>query len=170
MALDAGELFERYSSVVYRRCLSLLRNEDDAAEAVQEVFATAVAGLGRFRLRAAPLTWLYAIATRHCLQQLRNRSAHALKHALFVDEGAHEPDLAGVADLERLLKTLSVEELALLVHAWRDGLTQEEIAEVTRRSRKTVGKQLQRLSERLHLALEPALPVAVLAAQPTSAR
>jgi len=170
MALDAGQIFERYSGTVYRRCLALLRNEDEAAEAVQEVFTAAVAGLGRFRLRAAPLTWLYAIATRHCLKQLRDRSAHALKHALFVGDGAHEPDFSGVADLERALKSLSVEELELLLHAWRDGLTQEEIAEVTRRSRKTVGKQLKRLSERLNLALEPAVPAAVLAAQPESAR
>jgi RNA polymerase sigma-70 factor (ECF subfamily) len=169
MALDAGELFERYSSVVYRRCVSLLRNEDDAAEAVQEVFVAALSGLGRFRLRAQPLTWLYAIATRHCLQVLRNRSTHALKHALFADEASHEPDLPGVADLERALRSLSVAELELVVHAWRDGLTQEEIAQVTRQSRKTVGKRLKKLSDRLNLSLEIA-PAAVLAPQPSSAR
>jgi len=168
MALDAGELFERYSGTVYRRCVSLLRNEDDAAEAVQEVFTAAVAGLGRFRLRAAPLTWLYAIATRHCLKVLRGRSTHALKHALFADPSAHEPDLPAVADLERVLSSLSVEELELVVHAFRDGLTQEEIAEVTRNSRKTVGKKLKRLSERLNLALDVPPAAAVLAPQPES--
>src|SRR4051812_19762065 len=119
MALDVGELFERYHGVVYRRCLALLRQPDDAAEAVQEVFERAVSGLGRFRLRAAPLTWLYAIATRHCLQLLRNRSVHELKHALLVDASAHQPDGATLSDLGRLLGALSLEELELVAHAYR---------------------------------------------------
>jgi RNA polymerase sigma-70 factor, ECF subfamily len=154
MAHNLDHLFERYAGVVYRRCLGLLRHDDDAAEAVQEVFVTAVAGFGRFRLQASPVTWLYAIATRHCLQVLRNRSAHALKHALFVEAVDVDPDLATRADLERALATLSVEELELVTHAFRDGLTHDEIAQVTRQSRKTVSKKLARLSARLQLSLE----------------
>ncbi|MHB8873221.1 MAG: RNA polymerase sigma factor [Myxococcaceae bacterium] len=154
MALDVGELFERYHGVVYRRCLALLRQPDDAAEAVQEVFERALSGLGRFRLRAAPLTWLYAIATRHCLQQLRNRSAHELKHALLIDAGSFEADPAARTDLERAFAGLSLEELELVAHAYRDRLTQEEISEVMRLSRKTVGKRLRALSGKLKLALD----------------
>ena len=165
MALDAGELFERYYGVVYRRCLALLKQPDDAAEAVQEVFASAVAGLGRFRLRAAPLTWLYAIATRHCLQTLRNRSTHALKHALFVEGPATTPDLASRSDLERVLSGLSLAELELVAHAYRDGLTQDEISDLTRQSRKTVGKKLKSLSEKLKLGLEPTTQVQALPAE-----
>lgn len=154
MAFGVGELFERYHGVVYRRCMGLLRNEADAAEAVQEVFVSAVSGLGRFRLHASPLTWLYAIATRHCLQQLRNRSTRELKHALFIEADEVRADLAARTDLERALRNLSLEELELVTHAFRDGLTQDEIAEVTRQSRKTVGKKLKRLTEKLQLSLE----------------
>lgn len=150
---NVGDLFERYHGTVYRRCVGLLRNEDDAAEAVQEVFVAALAGFGRFRLHAAPLTWLYAIATRHCLQQLRNRSAHELKHALFVDADSVHPDLAARSDLERVLAALTLDELTLVTHAFRDGLTQDEIADVTRQSRKTVGKKLKRLTDKLQLSL-----------------
>ncbi|MDX2013474.1 MAG: sigma-70 family RNA polymerase sigma factor [Myxococcaceae bacterium] len=155
MALGVGELFERYHGVVYRRCLGLLRHDEDAAEAVQEVFVAALAGFGRFRLQAAPLTWLYAIATRHCLQQLRNRSSRDLKHALFADASAFSPDLASRADLGRVLEELSLDELELVTHAFRDGLTHDEISAVTRQSRKTVGKKLKRLTEKLQVSLEP---------------
>ena len=51
-------------------------------------------------------------------------------------------DLAGRADLEKALATLSLQELELVTLAYRDGLTHEEIAQVTRQSRKTVGKKL----------------------------
>jgi RNA polymerase sigma-70 factor (ECF subfamily) len=153
MSFDVGECFERHSGVVYRRCLHVLGNEADAAEAVQEVFVAALSGLGRFRLQAAPLTWLYAIATRHCLQRLRNDSARSLKHALFHDATSVEQDLASRADLDLALGRLSLEELELVVHAFRDGLTQEEIAEVTRQSRKTVGRKVRALAQKLRVEL-----------------
>ncbi len=165
MALDVGALFERYHGVVYRRCLALLRQPDDASEAVQEVFERAISGLGRFRLRAAPLTWLYAIATRHCLQQLRNRSLHELKSVLLEQPGAHEPDGAARSDLSRVLADLSLDELELVAHAYRDGLTQDEICEVTRQSRTTVGKKLRALSAKLKLQLSDETAVAALAPQ-----
>ena len=145
MAHDIGELFERYHGVVYRRCEALLRDPHDAEEAVQEVFVAAISGLGRFRLRSAPLTWLYAVATRHCLQRLRNQGSQALKRALLVEEEAVEQDLAGRADVDKALAALSLPELELVTLAYRDGLTQEEIAKVTRQSRKTVGKKLSKL-------------------------
>jgi RNA polymerase sigma-70 factor, ECF subfamily len=152
MALDVGELFERYHGVVYRRCLTLLRNPDDAAEAVQDVFERALGGLGRFRLRASPLTWLYAIATRHCLQQVRNRNARELKTILLDHDTAHVDAagrLAARADIDRAISSLPAADLELAIYAFRDELTQEEIAEVMRLSRKTVGKRLRSLGDRL---------------------
>ena len=145
MALDIGELFERYHGVVFRRCVNLLRDPHDAEEAVQEVFVAAISGFGRFRLRSSPLTWLYSVATRHCLQRLRNQNAQALKRSLFHEEEAVETDLAGRADVERALSKLSLADLELVTLAYRDGLTHEEIAEVTRQSRKTISKKLARL-------------------------
>ena len=161
MALDIGELFERYQGVVYRRCLSLLRQPDDAAEAVQDVFAAAISGLGRFKLRSAPLTWLYAIATRHCLQKLRNRGTRELKHVLIAEDDAlRQIDFSGRADLQTALARLSLDELELTVLAYRDGLTQEEISAVLRVSRKTVGKRLGLLSQKLQMQLEPLVTLA----------
>ncbi len=145
MALDIGELFERYHGVVFRRCQNLLRDPHDAEEAVQEVFVAAISGFGRFRLRSSPLTWLYSVATRHCLQRLRNQNTQALKRSLFHEEEAVELDLAGRADLEKALAKLTLQELELVTLAYRDGLTHEEIAEVTRQSRKTVSKKLAAL-------------------------
>ena len=155
--LDVGEIFERYHGVVYRRCLALLRQPDDAAEAVQDVFAAAIAGLGRFRLHAAPLTWLYAIATRHCLKVVRDRSVHELKAVLLVEPGTFVIDESRV-DLNRVLDALTLAELELVAHAYRDGLTQDEISEVMRQSRKTVGKKLKALSDKLRLELKAETP------------
>ncbi len=162
MALDIGELFERYHGVVFRRCQNLLRDPHDAEEAVQEVFVAAISGLGRFRLRSAPLTWLYSVATRHCLQRLRNQNTQALKRSLFHEEDPVEVDLAARADLEKALSKMSLAELELITLAYREGLTHEEIAQVTRQSRKTVGKKLASLllplSSRERVGVRPVIP------------
>ena len=42
----------------------------------------------------------------------------------------------------------------LVAHAFRDGLTQDEISSVTRQSRKTVGKKLKALSTKLQIELK----------------
>ena len=162
MALDVGQLFERYHGVVYRRCLSLLNDPEDAAEAVQDVFEGALAGLGRFRLQSSPLTWLYAIATRHCLQLSRNRRSRQLAQLLLPRASDVAPDAAGSrTDLERVLERLGRDDQELTVYAFRDGLTQQEIADVLRLSRKTVGRRLRALQARLTRALGSEAPVGV---------
>lgn len=171
MSLDVGQLFERYHPVVFRRCLALLRHEQDAEEAVQEVFVAALSGLGRFRLQASPLTWLYAVATRHCLQRLRNARTRSLKAVLLVSEEGHAPERSLAVELEDALRGLDLDELELVVLAWRDELTQEEIAAVTRQSRKTVGKKLARLATKLRgrfLPRDEALPAGVRDVSPAA--
>ncbi len=148
MGLDIADLFERYQGVVFRRCRALLRDDADAEEAVQEVFVAALSGLGRFRLRATPLPWLYGVATRHCLQRLRNQRTRTRKRALLhADDAASEArDLPAQVDLARFFDGLSPQQQELATLAFRDGLTQEEISAVMRLSRKTVGRKLAALA------------------------
>jgi RNA polymerase sigma-70 factor (ECF subfamily) len=154
MSLDFGQLFERYQGVVYRRCLWLLSNPDDAAEACQDVFESALSGLGRFRLQSAPVTWLYGIATRHCLQLLRNRRSRQLALLLLPVRGDVPADtVSASADLGRLLSALDEAEQELTVYAFRDGMTQDEMADVLRVSRKTVRRRLEALHARVELVL-----------------
>ena len=56
--LDIIELYEHYGRAIYRRCQYFLRNDDDARDAMQEVFIKAMAHGDTFRSEASPLTWL----------------------------------------------------------------------------------------------------------------
>ena len=58
---DAGllaELYEKHAASVYARCRYLLRNDDEAKDALQEVFARALRALPEFRAAASPTTWI----------------------------------------------------------------------------------------------------------------
>lgn len=64
-------LYERFGSMVYGRCMQMLRNEDDAIEAMQDVFVK-VLKMGDVDI-SSPSSLLYVMATRHCLNILRSK-------------------------------------------------------------------------------------------------
>ena len=52
------ELVRRYRDKVYRLSFKILRNEDDAAEALQDAFLSAYRGLRNFKAESTFSTWL----------------------------------------------------------------------------------------------------------------
>ena len=67
------ELVRRYEDKVYRLCFKILRNGDDASEALQDAFMSAYRGLARFKVESTFSTWLYRIATNASLMKYRKR-------------------------------------------------------------------------------------------------
>ena len=158
-----AELFARYRAVIYRRCAQLLCEEEPAKDAVQEVFLRALTTGSSFRGDCSPLTWLYRVATTHCLQQLRNsrrRTAKLDELAAVPGSSAFAPDPESGLTLSRILDETEPSTRLMLFCRYVDGMTMEEVADVTGVSRKTVAKTLQRLAAGLRgsLAAEEAMP------------
>jgi RNA polymerase sigma factor (sigma-70 family) len=149
-----ADLYTRYGYLVHRRCVQLLRSQEDAEDALQETF------LRVKRLGAAPdehgstLAWLYTIARRVSfdLMEKRRRAPVASEGELLELEqrGEGEPaDADRRALVGAALRELDADTRTIGVLHHLDGYTQEEVAERTGYSRKTVGKKLQRFEERL---------------------
>ena len=139
--------------MVYRRCRQML-GEQAAEDAVQEVFLRATKAWSRFRGDASPMTWLYRIATTHCLQQIRNDRSRAAKLELISPPWEEIEDLASKVDLAALFAELdpTTQQVVMLRHV--DGMTLEEVADVCGISRKTVQKRLARFIELAKKKLE----------------
>jgi RNA polymerase sigma-70 factor (ECF subfamily) len=92
---DAYEvLVRRYSVQMLAVARRLLRNEDDARDAVQQAFISAFRALPRFRANAKLSTWLHRIVTNAALMKLRSASRRpevSLEPLLptFDEEGHH---------------------------------------------------------------------------------
>lgn len=145
------ELYTTYGGSVYARCRYLLRDEAQAEDALQEVFARALTHAEAFRAESSPLTWLMKIATHHCLNQLR--AERAPWRRWFEREAAARPEGdSGAQGLETrelvrsLLSRVDVETQQAVVHYWVDGMTMEEVAAALGRSVPTVRKRLQQFS------------------------
>ena len=71
MAVDVGELYREWGPMVFRRILRFY-DPVEAEEVLHEVFVKVLENSDGFRADASPSTWLYSIATNHCLNRLRN--------------------------------------------------------------------------------------------------
>ncbi len=114
-------LVERYQDRVYGLARRILRDPEQARDAVQEGFLKAYAGLARFEGRSGFYTWLYRTVFNQCIDmKRRDRSS---RHEEWDDEIAR--DVAPGADAAPLpLGT----ELADPANAYHRGQLREALA------------------------------------------
>ncbi len=155
-----ADLYARHAAAVFGRCRWLLRDEESAKDATQEVFARALRAFPEFREAASPTTWLLRIATHHCLNELRAGRARWREEAVRLaelrrDEGL-EPERREL--VRALLGRAEPEEQEMAVMYYVDELTQVEIAAATGRSLPTVRKRLRGFLAAARRALAEAFP------------
>jgi RNA polymerase sigma factor (sigma-70 family) len=84
-----AEAYDTYAMPLYSYCRSLLREPEDAADAVQDTFLIATAKLGGLRDPDKLRPWLYAVARNECYRRLRSGEAtSALDEAVDMPAGA----------------------------------------------------------------------------------
>jgi RNA polymerase sigma factor (sigma-70 family) len=70
-----GELFARYSPTILRRTLRIMRNREDAEDALQDSFLNALVHIRNFEGRSSFSSWLTRIAINSALMKLRKHRA-----------------------------------------------------------------------------------------------
>jgi RNA polymerase sigma-70 factor, ECF subfamily len=136
-----GVLYDRHIRAVYSIALRVLRDESEAEEVVQDVFAQVWRQASRYdRTRGTVAAWLMTIARTRAIDRLRARRARPDSAAASLDMST-EPlapsiDPGIVIDAERdaqrvrlALDTLPLVQRLALELAYFEGLTQSEIAE-----------------------------------------
>lgn len=141
--------YERYGHALYRRCLRLVGNEQDARELLQECFYQFWRRRDRFEGKSSMFTYLYRIATNLAIDRLRRRSTAGHQQELEEAKrpsanGGPERQTIASAELAALTEGLDEETVTIAVMSHVDGLTQDEIAETLGLSRRTIGKRLKR--------------------------
>ena len=147
--VDVEALSRRYGPMVLRRCRRLLRDEDEALDACQDVFVRVVEHRARLDTRY-PSSLLYRIATNVCLNRLRDSRREPLtRDGAMLAEIARAEEPGAASDARLLLARLfgrhpeSSRTMAVLHYV--DGLTLEEVAAETDMSVSGVRKRLRAL-------------------------
>lgn len=136
--------------MILRRCRRLLRDEDAALDALQDVFARWLQ-LGR-ELPEYPSSFFYTMATRICIDRIRSAAARPQGDGFVLEEIASAEDMERESGIRRMLDRIfgrhepSTRVMAVLHYV--DGLTHEEVAAEVNMSAAGVRRRLGRLRER----------------------
>jgi len=148
------ELYEKYSMDIYRYSLSILKDEDDAKDAVQETFVKYVENESSFRGDASQKTWLLVVARNYCYSKLRRAEKSNIRIDEEVFESSYEPQYDSEITLKDALICLSSEHNELLFLKEYDGYSYKEIAELTNQSIENVKIKLFRARQQLREILK----------------
>jgi len=158
LAVDVETCYRRFGPMVLRRCRRLLRDEEQAVDAMHDVFVQLLREQGRLDL-AHPSSLLWRIATNTCLNRIRSarRRPEDPQDELLgriADQTDEEARSIARRTLDRIFSREPVSTRQIAVMHLVDGMTLEEVAAEVGLSVSGVRKRLRTLKERLNLADE----------------
>jgi RNA polymerase sigma-70 factor, ECF subfamily len=142
----------KYQRLLWRVCWSILRNNEDCADAIQEALTRAWQHRGTLRNLRAFRPWLVRILTNTCNDMLRKQIRQ--KSVPLEDEAVAIAPFTDPVPLADALGRLSPEHRTVTVLHYLEGFSVAEIAEMTGAPTGTVKSRLMyarlNLREMLH--------------------
>lgn len=163
------ELVVRYQGQVYRLCLRMSGNAEDAADLTQEAFVKVWKNLDTFQFDAAFSTWLYRLASNCCLDFLRVRKRRQTvsltaetdeedEETIDLPDDSPTPEEAAISkeerdDLRLAMQSIDPEQRQILTLRVVNDLSYTDIAQVLGIREGTVKSRLSRARESLRKKL-----------------
>jgi RNA polymerase sigma-70 factor (ECF subfamily) len=73
-----GILLQRYTLLLFGVCMKYLKDEEEAKDAVQQIFLKALGELQKYKVEYFK-SWLYMVARNYCLMKLREKNKQPLE-------------------------------------------------------------------------------------------
>lgn len=159
-----GELYERYMDMVFAVCFKYLRDEEEAKDAVMQVFEQLITDLKKHEVQNFK-SWLHSVARNYCLMQLRQKKVAMGDEGIFENEAyenfvAEPPEKEDweldnqLSDLGDCLQTLAQEQRRSVELFYFQQLCYQQIAEQTGFTITKVKSYLQNGKRNLKLCME----------------
>jgi len=162
-----GTLVERHERRVYALALRMTGREEDAQDATQEAFLSALRKLEGFRGEAAFTTWLHRVTMNACYDLLRKRQRAPLLHERDEEDAPPRPEPASPdhadavdlsVDVQRALLEVPPDFRATLILCDVQDLPYAEAAAILNVPVGTVRSRLHRGRAALGRALQASTP------------
>jgi RNA polymerase sigma-70 factor (ECF subfamily) len=151
--IEFEELYSRYSPQIFRVCLGYTNDKDQAQDLVQETFIAVWNGLSGFRNESQIGTWIFRIATNHCLRAVQKRKRMPFEELpLDLSAPIEESLEEKVSILYRCIGELD-ETDRIIISLELEGLPQAEIASVVGLSKGNVRVKVHRIKDKLAIKL-----------------
>ena len=159
------QIVERHQSKVFSIIYGILRNRNDAEDIAQQVFSKIFFSIKGFDFRSSLITWVYKITVNECYDYLRKRKVRKLVYESDLgvdDQRSMENSQIAVETrpsidikmekrdyLMKILSKVSEEERVLLIQKEVEGLTVDELAQLTGLNQNTIKVKLFRARRKL---------------------
>lgn len=167
-------LVTRHQNMIFNVCYRLIGDYEEANDSAQETFIKAFSSLKGFRSEASFSTWLYRIAVNTCKNKLsslkyrfnmmmsrldrpREGENSCWKMEILDDSSSPEPSLERKElemHIQREIDSLPKDQKLVIVLRDIEGLSYEEVAQITGFNKGTVKSKLARARQRLRKRLE----------------
>lgn len=149
---DFSELYQKYGPMVLRRCRAILKDEEKALDAMQDVFLRILESKDKIKNACASL--FYVTATRVCLNKIKSDKLRSgpdfEKVAQFMADDFSETEkekIDAALAIERIFEKRDHKDSLIATLHFVDGLTLEETAEEIGMSVSGVRKRIRELQK-----------------------
>ena len=160
-----GELYTRYTHLVYGVCMKYLQNDNDAKDATMQIFEKLLKELKKHHVTAFK-PWLYMVVKNYCMMEFRKASSQKINTQKILkaqqqdvesDAASHLEDKAEkeimLNGLEKGLTALKPEQQQCVKMFYLEELSYKDIAEKTGFSLNDVKSHIQNGKRNLKLFL-----------------
>ncbi len=161
-----GILLQRYTLLLFGVCMKYLKDEEEAKDAVQQIFLKVITELEKYKVDYFK-SWLYMVAKNHCLMRLRDKKNNRpveLKDEVGGVRDDRDEQLRDLQErdltlemLENSLSELSGEQRECVTLFYLRKRSYQEIAETTGYSLLQVKSYIQNGKRNLRLLVEKKL-------------
>ena len=153
-------LYERYVLMVFKRCLSFSKNNQEAEDICQDIFLKLLVKIHSFRGKSKFSTWLYSLTYNHCVNYYhRNKFNKFEKSTSNIEQmcdevivQATEEDLGQILKLEKLSEALELipdEDKQILMLKYQDYKSIKDLMEIHNAGESAIKMRLKRAKEKL---------------------
>ncbi|MBS1733542.1 MAG: sigma-70 family RNA polymerase sigma factor [Bacteroidetes bacterium] len=156
-----GILLQRYTMLLLGVCMKYLKNEEEARDAVQQVFLKAIHELQKYKVEYIK-SWLYMVAKNHCLMKLRDKGKYTLElneqTLVTVSETADLKDLRQqdkrFDSMKAALENLNAEQKLCVTLFYLEKKSYQQVSELTGYSIMQVKSYIQNGKRNLKILME----------------
>lgn len=158
-----GILMQRYTLLLYGVCMKYLKHEEEAKDAVQQIFLKAISELQKYRVTYFK-SWLYMVARNYCLMQLRDKekaSPLPVTEKMMASEPEetdslvfHQQKDAALSALDEALEELNEDQKQCIVLFYLQKKSYNDIALMTGYSPMQIKSHIQNGKRNLKIIME----------------
>lgn len=165
LIVDQGEkkalavLYDRYAGGVYRKCLAMCNNTEQAQDLAHDVLLQSFLKLSSLKNRDSYKFWVNRIAYNVCIdylnlkKKMKTDNLDDKSSELVMDDSSNRDEKIlkeiRLEQLELLFKKLPEQDRIILLMQYQDALRIEDISEILQISNSAVKMRLKRAKEKL---------------------